>query len=72
MYIKLDYFYFSAFDLELKLTDILNYILPFSEGNTDMSKGHITNYQVLGRYLSQKVVYGLWALSLRPLLKRNS
>ena len=30
MYIKLDYFYFSAFDLEVKATEILKYILPFS------------------------------------------
>ena len=30
MYIKLDYFYFSDFDLEEKETDILKYILSFS------------------------------------------
>ncbi len=30
MYIKLDtYFYFSAFDFEVKATEILKYILPF-------------------------------------------
>ena len=30
MYIKLDYFYFSAFDLEVKVIEILKYILLFS------------------------------------------
>ena len=31
MYIKLYYFYFSPFDLEVKVTEILKYILLFSE-----------------------------------------
>ena len=29
MYIKFDYFYFPAFDFELKVTEILKCILPF-------------------------------------------
>ena len=29
MYKKLNYFYFSTFVLEMKVTEILKYILPF-------------------------------------------
>ena len=32
MYIKLDYFYFSAFDIEVKVIEILKSILPFLWG----------------------------------------
>ena len=31
MYIKLDYFYLSVFDLDVKATEILNYIHFFSK-----------------------------------------
>ena len=48
MYIKLDYFYSLAFDLEIKVTEILKYILPFS--GEEHGQGWGTNYQVLGKY----------------------
>ena len=32
---KLDYFYFSAFELEVKATEIFKYILLFSEERHD-------------------------------------
>ena len=52
IYRKLDYLYFSAFDLKEKVTEILTNILPFSGETHD--HGRETNYQVLGRYLLQK------------------
>ena len=38
MYIKLNYFYFSAFDLKLKVTEILKYILLFSKKKLSFRK----------------------------------
>ena len=35
MYIKLDYFYFSAFDLEVGTTEIVKKFLPFAVGNEE-------------------------------------
>ena len=44
MYINLDRFCFSAFDLEWKATEILKYNLPFSGKNMFRSKGQITKF----------------------------
>ena len=44
MYIKFDYFYFSAFDLELKATKISKHILPFSVEKYDMGDGQFTKF----------------------------
>ena len=35
IFIELDYFYFSAFDLDVNLSVILKYILSFSEEKHD-------------------------------------
>ena len=43
MYIKLDYFNFSAFDLEVKATEILEYILLFIK--REKQSGARENYQ---------------------------
>ena len=48
MYIKLDYFYFTAFDLQVKAPEILKYILSLSEEKHGQGLG--TNYQVLWKY----------------------
>ena len=48
MYIKLDYFNFSAFDLKVKATKILKYIKPFIVVQRD--HGWVTNYQVSEKY----------------------
>ena len=45
---KIDYFYFSAFDLEVKATEILKYILHFS--GKKHGQGREINNQVLGKY----------------------
>ena len=45
MFIELDYFYISSFDLEVKVTEILKYILFFSEEKHSHGKG--INYQVI-------------------------
>ena len=52
--VKLDYFYRSAFDLEVKATEILKYILLFSVEKNGQVRG--TNYQVLGKGLNPKTV----------------
>ena len=44
MHIKLDYFYFSTFDLDVKTTKILKYILPFHGEKHD--QGRWTNHQI--------------------------
>ena len=48
MHLKLDYFYFLAFELEVKVTEILKYILLLSRGERCQERG--TDYQVLGKY----------------------
>ena len=53
MYILLDYFYFPAFDLEVKVTEILTYIVLLPGENDD--NGWETNYQVLEKKLSTKI-----------------
>ena len=44
MYIKLDYFYFSSFDPEVKAAEILKYILPFSDTKMVRIEGGITKF----------------------------
>ena len=44
MYIKLDNLYFSAFDFEVKATEILKYILFFC--GEKHGQGQMVNYQV--------------------------
>ena len=43
MYIKLDYFYFLAFDLEVKSIEIIKYARPFAGEKHDQKCG--INYQ---------------------------
>ena len=52
MYIKLDRFYFSVFDLVLKGKEILKYRIYFNISFPDVKQGWGwgTNYQVLGKY----------------------
>ena len=52
MYIKLDYFYFPAFSLEVKATEISKYILPSFEEKYGQGWG--VNHQILSKYYSQK------------------
>ena len=44
MYIKLDYLYFSAFALEVKVIEISKYILPFSGKSMIKSKRKTTKF----------------------------
>ena len=53
MYMKLDYFYFYLFDLEMKTTEISKYILPLSD--EIFCKEQETIYQVLEELYSQKL-----------------
>ena len=48
MYIKLNYSYFTAFDVQVKVTEILKYILPFSRDKNDQGWG--TNYQIFKKH----------------------
>ena len=48
MHVKWDYLNFSSFDLQVKATEILKYILSFSGKKHDQRRG--TNYQILGKY----------------------
>ena len=49
MFIKLDYSFFSAFDLQVKGAEILNFTLLFSEEKHDQEQE--TNYQLFfGKY----------------------
>ena len=52
--IKLNYFYLLTFNFEVKMIEILKYILLFSVEKHRQSQR--TNYQILGKYLSQKIV----------------
>ena len=56
MYVNLNYFDFSAFNLERRGTEILKQILPFSE-EEDERLGANENYQVLGKHKSRKLFY---------------
>ena len=53
MNIKLDYFYFSTFDFELKSTKILKHILFFSREKHVQKQG--TNYQVFETLILIKI-----------------
>ena len=70
----LEYFYFSAFDLEVKATEILDYIPAFS--GKKYGQGRRINYQVLGKYKSWKLFgrvperISLRILCLRPHIYR--
>ena len=44
MYIKLDNFYFSIFDLEVKANEISKYIQPFSGEKHSQGAKHITKF----------------------------
>ena len=58
MYIKLDYFNFAAFDLEVKATEIFKYILSFFGEETSSASSD---------NLSRFFANFLWVACLRPL-----
>ena len=58
MYLELDKFSCSTFDLYVKATEILKYILPFLGKKNFRGQG--TNYQVSGKFSSRKWFCYAW------------